>query len=259
MARSADSRPGVFLTAEWRQLAMVSFEIDPAVLEPYLPPQLELDFWNGQTFVSLVGFLFRNTRVLGVPIPWHRNFAELNLRFYVRRGDEFGVRRGVMFIREIVPRWAVSCVARRVYQENYLTLPMRHRLAAIGPRDENLVAEYAWRFRRRWNRLALETAGPPELPRAGSLEAFLVDQAWGYCRQRGGGCLEYGVEHPPWRIRPAGEVELACDAAALYGAELATALDQRPQSAFLVEGSAVAMRRGVRLAARLQRTAHSAR
>ncbi|HEV3417415.1 MAG TPA: DUF2071 domain-containing protein [Pirellulales bacterium] len=259
MLRPAASGPRVFLTAEWRHLAMLNFELDPVVLEPFLPRHLELDFWNGKTYVSLVGFMFRDTRVLGVPIPFHRNFAELNLRFYVRRRDAPEERRGVIFIREIVPRWAVSFVARNVYQENYLTLPMRHSIESGPQADCGVVVEYAWRFRRRWNRMRIEAAGIAELPATGSLDEFIVDHFWGYCRQRNGECLEYEVEHPPWPIRAATHVELDCDAAGLYGPAPAEALACPPRSAFLVDGSAVALHRGVRLAARPEAAATTSR
>jgi uncharacterized protein YqjF (DUF2071 family) len=71
-------KPGKFLTAEWRYLAMINYEIDPAILLPHVPRGTELDEWQGKTFVSMVGFHFLNTRVLGVPLPFHRNFAEIN-------------------------------------------------------------------------------------------------------------------------------------------------------------------------------------
>ena len=75
----------VFLTAEWRYLAMLNYEIEPAVLAPFVPQGTELDSFDGKTFVSIVAFLFLDTRIGGIPIPFHRNFEEVNLRFYVRR------------------------------------------------------------------------------------------------------------------------------------------------------------------------------
>ena len=93
-----------FLTACWRHLVMLNFTADPALLEPYVPPGTQLDFHDGRTFLSIVGFRFLNTRILGIPIPFHTNFDEVNLRFYVRRETPAGPRRGVVFIREIVPR-----------------------------------------------------------------------------------------------------------------------------------------------------------
>jgi uncharacterized protein len=105
---------------------MLNYEVDAALLAPYIPSGLEIDYWQGRTYVSLIGFRFLNTRVLGFPIPFHRSFDEVNLRFYVRREE----CRGVVFIREIVPRAAIALVARRVYGENYVSLPMRHQIEA---------------------------------------------------------------------------------------------------------------------------------
>src|SRR5215470_635533 len=99
---------------------MLNYEIDPTLLQPLVPPGTELDSWNGQSFITLVGFLFARTRVLGVPIPLHRNFEEVNLRFYVRRQAPDGWRRAVVFIQELVPRSAIAWVARSFYCENYV-------------------------------------------------------------------------------------------------------------------------------------------
>jgi uncharacterized protein YqjF (DUF2071 family) len=74
----------VFLTAEWKHLAMLNYEIEPSVLMPYVPRGTELDLWNGKNLISVVGFMFLNTRVFGIPIPFHRDFEEVNLRIYVR-------------------------------------------------------------------------------------------------------------------------------------------------------------------------------
>src|SRR5262245_53035082 len=121
---------GRFLTAEWRDLAMLNYEIDPAVLASRVPPGCELDTWDGRTFVSVVGFRFLRTRVLGVPVPFHVNFEEVNLRFYVRRKADSEWRRGVVFVKELVPRRAIALVARVAYGENYVAFPMRHSIAA---------------------------------------------------------------------------------------------------------------------------------
>src|SRR5271154_3596191 len=119
------SQPAVFLTAEWRWLLMLNYAIDPAVLRPLVPAGVELDLWQGDALVSMVGFLFLGTRVLGVPVLWHRDFEEVNLRFYVRRETPEGWRRGVTFVREIVPRLAIAVLARVLYNEPYVACPMR--------------------------------------------------------------------------------------------------------------------------------------
>ena len=125
----------VFLTAQWRHLAILNWEVEPDLLAPLVPPGLELDFYQGKTLVSMVGFQFFDARLLGLPIPFHRHFEEVNLRFYVFRRVGGQLRRGVVFIREICPRWAVTSVARWVYNEQYVTLPMRHRVTIGTQRD----------------------------------------------------------------------------------------------------------------------------
>ena len=126
----------VFLTADWRDLALVNYECDPEVLSPYVPAGTEIDLWEGRCYVSVVGLRFLRTKLLGVPVPFHRDFPEVNLRFYVRREVEGQARRGVVFIKEIVPRHAVTWVARTIYNENYMSLPMREEITADSYRYE---------------------------------------------------------------------------------------------------------------------------
>ena len=115
-----------FLTANWRYLAMLNYTVDPGLLTPLIPLATEIDFENGDTFLSVVGFLFLDTRLLGLQIPLHRDFEEVNLRFCVRRKSADTWRRGVVFIRELVPRHAIALIARACYGENYLAVPMKH-------------------------------------------------------------------------------------------------------------------------------------
>ncbi len=238
----------LFLSAEWRYLAMLNYEIEPERLLPYLPAGTELDSWNGKTFVSMVGFLFLHTRVMGLPIPLHTDFEEVNLRFYVRRRGPEGWRRGVVFIKEIVPKPAIATVARVVYNENYVALPMRHILQQdLSAPPLRLSVEYAWRFDRRWHSLHVQTQGEPQPMTAGSEEEFIAEHYWGYAAQPDGSCVEYQVEHPPWRIWQVSACALECDAAALYGPEFAACLQAAPSSAFLAEGSAVEVRQGVKI------------
>lgn len=237
--------PKVFLTAEWKHLAMLNYEIEPSALRSFVPAGTELDSWNGKTFVSVVGFLFLQTRVLGIPIPFHRNFEEVNLRFYVRRKAEDGWRRGVVFIKEIVPRVAIALVARTFYNEPYIALPMAHEIEHSS--DSVKSAEYSWRIGGKRNSIRVVTDGEAIPLRDGSEAEFITEHYWGYNAQRDGSTLEYRVEHPRWRIYAAGEAKLDCDVAGLYGAQFCDSLNGRPSSAFLAEGSMVAVYKGVRL------------
>ena len=227
---------------------MCSYEVEPALLLPRVPPGTELDLWQGKAYVSLVAFLFLNTRFLGIPIPFHRNFEEANLRFYVRRTESDVVKRGVVFIKEIVPRWAIAAVARLAYNENYASMPMSHHVETITGPEPATSVEYRWRFRSRLNRLSLRASGEPHTPEPGSIEQFISEHYWGYCVTRGGGCLEYQVSHPPWQVWPAAGVHIDCDIAGIYGREFAGPLSERPVSAFLAGGSPVTVYQGTRIA-----------
>jgi uncharacterized protein YqjF (DUF2071 family) len=239
---SAD-RSAPFLTAEWRHLAMLNYEIDPEVLRDLVPRGTELDAFQGRHLVSVVGFLFLNTKVLGLPIPFHRNFEEVNLRFYVRRQDGGELRRGVVFVKELVPRRAIAWIARWLYNENYVALRMRHRIAPHTPP----AVSYGWRHDGRWSQLALEPALEPADAGPDSEERFITEHYWGYAKQSDGGTVEYRVEHPRWNVWRAESASLDADVEHLYGAGFSPFLRATPASAFLADGSAIAVHAGKRL------------
>jgi uncharacterized protein YqjF (DUF2071 family) len=238
----------VFLTGEWRYLAMLNYRVDPSLLDPLVPRGTALDAWRGATYVSLVGFLFRDTRVLGVPIPLHRDFEEVNLRFYVRREHEGEVRRAVTFIREIVPRRAIAAVARAAYNEPYVAMPMRHDIAAHMDLDAPPSAvRYEWRQPSGWSTLAVEASGRAEPLASGSEAEFITEHYWGYTRQRDGGTVEYRVAHPRWRTWTVTSASVTGDLSALYGAAFGEVLTRPPDSAFLAEGSRIEVHMPTRL------------
>ncbi len=230
----------VFLTADWRDLALVNYVVEPDLLSPYVPAGTEIDLWEGRCYVSVVGLRFLKTKLLRIPIPLHRDFPELNLRFYVRREVRGQVRRGVVFIKEIVPRPAVTWVARWVYNENYVTLPLRHE---IKPGSFS----YEWKFKGVRNTLTVKTQKELTVPHIDSEATFIAEHYWGYAVQKDGSTLEYLVEHPRWRSAKADDVVFECDVAGLYGSEFVEPLSREPASAFLAEGSEVVVRRGMRL------------
>lgn len=238
--------PRPFLTARWRYLAMLSYPVAPEVVEPFVPRGTELDFWQGRTYVSVVGFLFLDTRVRGLGIPGHRDFEEVNLRFYVRRKGPEGWRRGVVFIKEIVPRFAIAATARLLYGEKYVSLPMRHSITG-DPARGGMEVRYGWRNRGRWNGIEAVVSGAPREAAPGSEEEFITEHYWGYSTLRGGGCVEYKVEHPRWRVWRLERPVLDCDVASLYGERFVETLAAAPSSAFLADGSEVTVYQGSRV------------
>jgi uncharacterized protein YqjF (DUF2071 family) len=235
-----------FLTADWRYLAMLNFEVDRSVLTPYLPRGTELDDRDGRNYLSLVAFLFLDTHVLGLPALFHQNFEEVNLRFYVRRrvGSEW--RSGIVFIREMVPLFLVAETAKLTYNEPYRTVPMRHTIVKTS--GEMQSVEYQFGAGRDQCRVALHVDGSLSDMEPGSEEEFLSDRAWGYTRQRNGGTIEYRVEHPRWRIWPNARHELAGPLDTFYDPPLPAILSGTPRSAFIADGSAVAVHMPERVA-----------
>jgi uncharacterized protein YqjF (DUF2071 family) len=228
-----------FLTAEWRYLVMLNYDVDPRTLDPLVPAGTELDPWQGRTLASVVGFKFSNTRVLGAAIPFHRHFDEVNLRFYVRRLLPSGeVRRGVAFVRELVPRTAIALLARLAYNEPYRAVAMRSAVPATPVEMPGQVT-YEWRTDARWQRLAATAVGAPAVPAPTSEAAFVTEHHWGYTRQRDGSTVEYEVAHPAWRVWEAARPVLDADLARLYGESFAPALSTSPTSALIAEGSPV--------------------
>jgi uncharacterized protein YqjF (DUF2071 family) len=223
---------------------MLNFTVDPLLLAPLVPAGAALDLWHGEAIVSVVGFRFVDTRVLGVALPGHRHFEEVNLRFYVRRRAPEGLRRAVVFIRELVPRRAIAWLARTWYNEPYRALPMRH---SVSVQDSERTVRYEWREGRVWTGLAARTLGPSSALVPGSEAEFITEHYWGYTGQRDGGTLEYEVAHPPWRVWPAHDATLSGDIAATYGAAFAPALAASPRSAFVAEGSSITVFRPRRL------------
>lgn len=237
MNTSAQQR--TFLTAEWKNLLILNYAVEPDLLRPFVPSGTELDSHNGLTYASLIGFQFNKTRLLGRPVPFHQSFEEVNLRFYVRRGT----RRGVVFIRELVPKVAVTAIARLAYGENYSCVPMSHRLAT---NSGVLSAEYSWGSGATRCSISATTSSQSYLPAPGSPREFITEHYWGYAI-RSGRTIEYQVDHPQWQVREADDAQFSGDAARYYGPDFANLLSRPPYSAFLVEGSAVTVFNGTPL------------
>jgi len=229
-----------FITAAWRDLLLLNWRVDRSLLQPHVPEGTELDPWEGDCYVSLVGFRFLDLAVKGLPAVGHRDFPEINLRFYVRREVGGEVRRGVVFICELTPRRIVEWVARAVYNEPYKTLPMRGEVS-----EEK--TQYELQQAGQWQGMAARPAGDWREPAEEARETFLIEHYWGYNRQSGGHTMEYEVTHPTWRTRAAQLARFDLDVELLYGAQWAEALADEPDAVVLAEGSEVTVFSGTRM------------
>jgi uncharacterized protein YqjF (DUF2071 family) len=233
-----------FLTAEWRKLAIANYSVDPRILTPYLPYKTELDIWNGKCYVSLVGFCFIKTRVLGISIPFHKDFEEINLRFYVRFKQDGVWKRGVTFIKEIVPKPVLAFIANSIYREKYVSLPTKHEWLKNG---ESIKSSYAWKHGGEWDSISViadkQSIGIP----IGSEEEFITEHYWGYTQLNDRQTSEYRVEHPKWEVYPITDHKIRVRFPELYGSSFASLQDRIPDSVMLAEGSAISVRKAKRI------------
>lgn len=230
-----------FLTASWRKLAMANYVVNPEFLLPFLPAGTEIDFWNGHCFVSLIGFMFLNTRLKGVKIPFHSNFEEVNIRFYVRYHDRGEWKRGVVFIKEIVPRPALTFVANTIYKEHYETCPMHHSWVET---DNELSVIYRWK-KGRWHSFQVSVSGTPQPLLEGSEEEFITEHYWGYTQLSANKTSEYGVQHPRWDMYAVKRYAIDVDFGQVYGNTFSFLTHEEPHSVFMADGSEIVVKSGM--------------
>ena len=225
-----------FLNAKWRNLIMANYEIDPALLMPYLPKGVELDYYQGKCYVSLVGFLFENTRIFKIPIPFLGNFEEVNLRFYVVRKEAMVIKRGVVFINETVPNKIVAFIANKLYKEHYTAIPTKYNWQIDQVQKQ---IEYQWKVNKTWNSIKVNASTEKEKMKSGSFEEFIFEHYYGYTKVNENKSLEYKVEHPRWEINQIKDYQINCDFATFYGASFNVLNHAKPDSVMLAEGSNV--------------------
>ena len=225
-----------FLKAEWRKLAIANYQVEPALLGPFLPNGTQWDLYEGNCFLSLVGFMFINTRLLGSKIPFHTDFEEVNLRFYVKRKENGAWKRGVVFIKEIVPRHALTLVANTLYKERYETQPMSHRWQVDA---KTRTVEYRWKKEGRWQTFSITAGIDPSVIDPGSDTEFITEHYWGYSKVNGLTTNEYEVTHPKWMQYKVEQFEIDVDFAATYGTGFSFMNGAAPASVMLAEGSEI--------------------
>lgn len=230
----------IFLSAEWRKLAIANYSISPDILKKYVPAGTELDLWNNQCYVSLVGFMFINTKIKGIKIPFHINFEEVNLRFYVKHFHEGEWRRGVVFIKEIVPKSMITFVANTVYKEKYQTMKMRH---AWNSDERQLTVRYEWK-KGNWYSFFVNADNEKQDIPIGSEEEFITEHYWGYTKLSDVKTAQYEVKHPRWKVFPVINHDIKVDFSAVYGDDFKFLNNLNPVSVMLAEGSEIQVMKG---------------
>lgn len=226
------------MTARWENLIMANYTIDPAALLPYLAPGVEIDLFEGKAYVSLVGFLFKNSRIFGVPIPLLGTFEEVNLRFYVRRKDGDSYKRGVVFINETVPYKPVAWLANKLYKEHYIAIPTKHRIVKTDVQKE---VEFQWKTPSQWNKIGVSASLFSGEMERGSLQEFIFEHYFGYTRLSDTASQEYRINHPRWQVNKVLDYSIDCNFAEMYGSAFAELSQHKPEGIFLAEGSDISV------------------
>ncbi|CAN5268243.1 DUF2071 domain-containing protein [soil metagenome] len=230
----------IFLSAEWQNLIMINYEVDPKVLLPFLPAFTQLDQFENKTLVSLVGFLFKDTKVFGIRWPGHTTFEEVNLRFYVKHFTGKEWRRGVVFISEIVPKSIIANAASLLYHEPYIKRKMRHQFLHKGDLFE---VQYQWKNKKKWNSINVTAETTLYDIERNSAQEFIFEHYWGYNKYSDTKTVEYGVEHITWQTHKIKNWSLYCDIENVYGADFLPFLNKKPDSVFMAKGSSVIIRK----------------
>jgi hypothetical protein len=227
-----------FLTAKWENLIMANYEIDAAILLPYLPKGVELDYYGGKTYVSLVGFLFKESSIFNIPIPFMGTFEEVNLRFYVVRKVGAELRRGVVFINETVPSKIVAWTANKLYKEHYIAIPTKYHWDLAKPNKE---ISYQWKVQSKWNSIKVIASKEKQKMKTGSFEEFIFEHYFGYTRVNAEKSIEYKINHPSWEINTIYDSHIDCDFVSCYGSAFKMLNTAKPQSIMLAEGSTISV------------------
>jgi uncharacterized protein len=238
----------IFLSARWEYLAMFNYQVDPLILEKHLPPGTEIDYFDGKALVSIVGFLFKDTKVLGIRWPGYVNFEEANLRYYVKRFDGHEWKRGVGFVSEIVPQKLIATLANLFYNEHYSIAKMGHR---VSETTDNIFVEYRWQKKKYLQNIIQVNATNTLLDiEKGSEAEFIFEHYYGFNKLNETTTIEYSVEHPRWKIYPVTSYSITCNTENLYGKEFVPFIDNyKPHSVFLARGSSVSVRTPIKIKA----------
>lgn len=226
-----------FLTAKWENLVMVNYEVDPSVLKPYLPKGVELDYYKNKTYVSLVGFMFKDTCLFGIPIPFFGSFEEINLRFYVHRNDEGKIKKGVVFINETVPYKVVAKLANKLYKEHYIAIPTKNKIQINTDKE----IKYEWEKNKKWNSIFIKSGVNKYVIEPFSIEEFIFERYYGFTKMNQNETQEYGIHHPKWETNIIKELNINCDFKEMYGNDFGHLTNKTPDSIILAEGSKVAV------------------
>ena len=225
-----------FLKANWEHIIMANYEINPEILVPFLPKGVTLDLFEGKAYVSLVGFMFKKTKLFNMPIPWLGTFEEINLRFYVKRNEGASIKRGVVFINETIPYKLVAWMANKLYKEHYTVVPTKHN---FNKTEQNQQLKFEWLLNKKWNSILVETETQSKAMEPNSFEEFIYEHYYGYTKVNESATEEYRLQHPSWAVYKVNDYKIDCHFSEMYGDPFSVLNHTQPRAVFVAKGSSV--------------------
>lgn len=223
----------LFLTAEWRRLVNLTYAIDPDLLKEHLPEGVEADIYKGKAHISLVAFEFLNTRVKGLKLPFHVNFPEINLRYYARYGEYLGVG----FIKELVPKFCISFIARKLYNEPYYSFPMTLETEIA----DHISVLHTVKKAGKSHTISAKATNTALQPGPETPDYYFKEHDLGFGTDLKGRGVFYRVDHSVWDTYPLVDFNLQFDFGAIYGPKWAFLNDATPRYSVMAEGSPVSV------------------
>ncbi len=178
----------------WHDLLFLHWPVSVGVLRDRVPRQVEIDQFDGTAWLGIVAFWMDGIRLRYLPaLPGASNFAELNVRTYVRhRGQS-----GVYFMSLDAPHRLLSWIARRWYRLAYVAARVTvkkdtGRIDFHSTRDDPINTEFRARYR---------AIGTPQESPAGSLEEWLTERYRLYAADPSGRLWKAEIAHTPWPLQ----------------------------------------------------------
>ena len=227
------------LKAEWKKLLMINYVVDQNILLPYLPKGTELDLYNNECYVSLVGFKSENTKFMGIKFPFHGNFEEINLRFYVQHNDGGTIKHGVVFIKEIVYSPITAYFASNLFNEKYVSREMRH---IYDPEIVSQILRYEWK-EKKFNKFRVEGSLRVRPVEPESETEFFTERHYSYTKTPNRKkTAEMYLEHPRWEDSRIYSYRVNVNFKAAFGKRFEFLNTTEPKSVLLVEGSDIKLK-----------------
>jgi uncharacterized protein len=189
------SKPWV-MKQTWYDLLFAHWEIEPELLQPFIPSGLQLDTYQGKAWIAVVPFRMSGIRLKYMPsIPYTSNFPEINVRTYVT----YQGKPGVYFFSLDASNYLAVKVAKSFFHLPYYHSKIEVRSEGASIKYHSYRKKSREEFRFKGNYQPISDVFHAE---RGSLEYWLTER---YClyTEKYNRLYRGEIHHPPWPLQQA--------------------------------------------------------